>query len=259
MWRLPRPLWRMGWCISASGGPPVGGTVYALNASTGALLWSNGIGNYGVLQSSPAVANGVVYVGTTDTGAGVAAMDASTGALLWSYSPYGVFQSSPAVANGVVYVGSGGLVAPTYPVPSLRVHLCAERQHRRRAVELYRWILEYVSRHCGWGALHRCRRPSVLYRTGDTNELFRKRQYLRLLAAQRRKRRSLPADKTHSGDRPTGRPDHLCLPGMESRSGRCCSGSADHAGSRGHNLGLRPHLRHSGAGHLHNSTLRGNW
>ncbi len=115
MWRLPRPLWRMGWCISASGGPPVGGTVYALNASTGALLWSNGIGNYGVLQSSPAVANGVVYVGTTDTGAGVAAMDASTGALLWSYSPYGVFQSSPAVANGVVYVGSGGLVAPTYP------------------------------------------------------------------------------------------------------------------------------------------------
>ena len=27
----------------------------------------------------------------------------------------------------------------------------------------------------------------------------------------------------------------------------------------GHNPGLRPHLRHAGAGHVHNSALRGNW
>jgi outer membrane protein assembly factor BamB len=53
--------------------------------------------------SSPAVANGVVYVGAVD--ANVYALSASTGAKLWSFLPSGVVPSSPAVANGVVYVG----------------------------------------------------------------------------------------------------------------------------------------------------------
>ena len=38
--------------------------VYALNASTGALLWSYTTGS--AVESSPAVANGVVYVGSYD-------------------------------------------------------------------------------------------------------------------------------------------------------------------------------------------------
>ena len=38
--------------------------VYALNAVTGALLWSYATGN--VVTSSPTVANGVVYVGSWD-------------------------------------------------------------------------------------------------------------------------------------------------------------------------------------------------
>jgi outer membrane protein assembly factor BamB len=75
--------------------------VYALNASTGAQLWSYSIGNF--VGSSPAVANGVVYVG-----GGVAnlyALNASTGAKLWSY-PTGGGGGSPTVVNGVVYIGS---------------------------------------------------------------------------------------------------------------------------------------------------------
>jgi outer membrane protein assembly factor BamB len=39
--------------------------VYALNASTGALLWSYKTRGY--VESSPAVANGRVYVGSDDT------------------------------------------------------------------------------------------------------------------------------------------------------------------------------------------------
>jgi outer membrane protein assembly factor BamB len=58
----------------------------------------------GHVTSSPAVANGVVYVGSFDDN--VYALDASTGALLWSYATGNSVQSSPAVANGVVYVGS---------------------------------------------------------------------------------------------------------------------------------------------------------
>jgi len=72
------------------------GTVSALNADTGAALWTSQ--NVGGDYSSPAVVNGVVYVGT-------AALDAKTGALLWRYTS-GSTYSAPTVANGVVYVGS---------------------------------------------------------------------------------------------------------------------------------------------------------
>ncbi len=57
------------------------------------------------VYSSPAVANGVVYIGSEDNN--VYALNARTGAKLWSYATGGeVTESSPAVANGVVYVGS---------------------------------------------------------------------------------------------------------------------------------------------------------
>ena len=83
------------------------GIVFALNAHTGALLWSYAMGgeDFG-LASSPAVANGVVYVGSASSNSKVYALNAKTGALLWSYPTNGWTYSSPAVANGVVYIGS---------------------------------------------------------------------------------------------------------------------------------------------------------
>jgi outer membrane protein assembly factor BamB len=74
--------------------------VYALNASTGAKLWSYASGD---VESSPAVANGVVYVASA--GGILYALNAKTGAKLWSYTTGNNLFSSPAVANGVVYVG----------------------------------------------------------------------------------------------------------------------------------------------------------
>jgi outer membrane protein assembly factor BamB len=56
------------------------------------------------VSSSPAVANGVVYIGSLN--GGVYAVNATTGALLWSYVTSGSIASSPAVANGTVYIGS---------------------------------------------------------------------------------------------------------------------------------------------------------
>ncbi len=67
-------------------------------------MWSYHEGGGGT-NSSPAVANGVVYIGTINDN--ISGLDASTGAMLWSYTTHGEVQSSPAVANGVVYVGSG--------------------------------------------------------------------------------------------------------------------------------------------------------
>jgi outer membrane protein assembly factor BamB len=117
--------------------------LYALNANSGALLWSHGTG--GLVISSPAVKDGVVYFGSGDnhvyalrakTGDevwihaangpvypspvvvnasvfigsydedNIFALNASTGALLWSYTADGPVFSSPAFADGVVYIGS---------------------------------------------------------------------------------------------------------------------------------------------------------
>jgi outer membrane protein assembly factor BamB len=57
------------------------------------------------VSSSPAVANGAVYIGSPDHN--LYALDATTGKFLWKYETGDVINfSSPAVANGVVYVGS---------------------------------------------------------------------------------------------------------------------------------------------------------
>jgi hypothetical protein len=56
------------------------------------------------VESSPAVANGIVYVGSDDNN--LYALNASAGTTIWTYGTTGLIDSSPAIANGVVYVGS---------------------------------------------------------------------------------------------------------------------------------------------------------
>ena len=53
--------------------------------------------------STPAVANGVVYVDSANIN--LYALNARTGDMLWYIGVYGT--SSPAVVNGVVYIGGG--------------------------------------------------------------------------------------------------------------------------------------------------------
>ena len=77
---------------------PVAGS----NVSNGKLVWNYTTG--GDVWSSPAVANGTVYVGSDDHN--VYAINATTGTKLWNYTTGGAVLSSPAVVNGVVYVGS---------------------------------------------------------------------------------------------------------------------------------------------------------
>jgi outer membrane protein assembly factor BamB len=58
-----------------------------------------------LVDSSPAVANGVVYVGSTD--GNLCAVDARTGNLQWSFDAGFMVVSSPAIADETVYVGGG--------------------------------------------------------------------------------------------------------------------------------------------------------
>ena len=74
---------------------------------TGCLPTDNVIWTYqtlGSVTSSPAVVDGVVYVGSSDRS--VYALNADDGTKLWSAYTNGEVTSSPAVVDGVVYVGS---------------------------------------------------------------------------------------------------------------------------------------------------------
>ena len=99
--------------------PDWGGNIWAVDANTGAKLWGHQLSEYGLTagtlsRTSPAVVNGMVYIGTQFTATGktgwLLALKASTGALVWktqpdTSNPFPVVTGSPAVADGVVYIG----------------------------------------------------------------------------------------------------------------------------------------------------------
>lgn len=110
------------WCAGSNNYPPLApsgaavangiayygtvvGNIYAIDAASGAQLWSAPISSSDT-ASSPSVANGVVYI----SGDGLFAFDAKTGAPLWSSSLVGG-TSAPAVVGGVVYASGNVLAA----------------------------------------------------------------------------------------------------------------------------------------------------
>ncbi len=74
-----------------------------LPAVAGELAWR--YETDGVVGSSPAVSDGVVYVGSSDNH--VYALDAMDGSLIWRFETGKPVGSLPTVSDGVVYVGSG--------------------------------------------------------------------------------------------------------------------------------------------------------
>jgi len=76
--------------------------VYALDAYTGTCYWRYSLPGMGTL-SSPAVVNGVVYIGSDY---GVFAINAYTGAKIWQSSPDIMTVSSPTVSGEMVFIGS---------------------------------------------------------------------------------------------------------------------------------------------------------
>ena len=66
------------------------------------LAWQAATG--GIVESSPAVVNGLVISGTFDNA--VVAFDAASGDEVWRFSVGGLVRSSPAVVDGVAYFGA---------------------------------------------------------------------------------------------------------------------------------------------------------
>jgi outer membrane protein assembly factor BamB len=83
-------------------------SVYALDQATGATLWTALLQRGDHMDSSPAVANGVVYIGGYRN---TYALDARTGAVIWTARGVAAYGLGVAYANGVLYVASDSLYA----------------------------------------------------------------------------------------------------------------------------------------------------
>jgi outer membrane protein assembly factor BamB len=80
----------------------VGGTaLYALSATDGHIVWRSR--SVGVNVTTPAVAEGRVFVNSQDPQFGLFAFSASNGTLLWRSQMPGEAEATVTVANGVIY------------------------------------------------------------------------------------------------------------------------------------------------------------
>jgi outer membrane protein assembly factor BamB len=90
------------------------GSLFALNATTGAVLWQATPG--GTIVASPAVSGGpgnqAVFVG--DLNDNEYGFSLATGAQLFSAAATGIIQESAAVADGALYFASNGTSTPTH-------------------------------------------------------------------------------------------------------------------------------------------------
>ena len=94
--------------------PDWGGNITAVSASSGKLIWSHQLSDYGLpanthSRTSPAVVGGVLYLGTQEN-AYLLAINATTGALVWktqleTADPFAIVTTSPTVSGGTVYTG----------------------------------------------------------------------------------------------------------------------------------------------------------
>jgi outer membrane protein assembly factor BamB len=78
------------------------GTLFVVDAGTGALAWSSG--TLDAVRSSPVIAGGRVYFASWDDH--LYAVDLATHELLWRVDTGGIVQSTPALGEGKVVVGS---------------------------------------------------------------------------------------------------------------------------------------------------------
>lgn len=76
--------------------------IYAIFISNGSLNWK--YTTDGIIESTPSIAQGVVYVGSNDNN--LYALDAENKDLIWKYSTQGSLSSSPSVIKGNVLIGS---------------------------------------------------------------------------------------------------------------------------------------------------------
>lgn len=103
--------------------------VYAMNASTGNVLWSTTLGSGPVppayKSSVITVDNGVVYVGNPVTSQ-LFALNENTGAIMWTFQyqnagPAGAGRGGAVVYHGVLWVASGPIIYAINPTTGVEI------------------------------------------------------------------------------------------------------------------------------------------
>jgi outer membrane protein assembly factor BamB len=80
-------------------------SLYAINAGNGHIRWFRPMGSSSSpINSSPAVAYGLVYIGAGD--GRLYALNAATGIIRWSYNTGSPIDSTPVLADGTIYFGN---------------------------------------------------------------------------------------------------------------------------------------------------------
>jgi hypothetical protein len=87
------------------------GWLYCLDVTTGNLIWDKLLTQEGALVSSPAIADGKIYINSMayfHLHGYLYCLDAMTGDSIWQYWLYQTIYSSPAIADGRVFLVSQG-------------------------------------------------------------------------------------------------------------------------------------------------------
>jgi outer membrane protein assembly factor BamB len=108
------------------------GVVRALDARTGAQLWHVATG--ATIAMTPALADGLLFVGDHRQPGALMALDANSGAQRWQTVFPGGVRSEPAIANGIVYVGESG--------GDQCFHAGLHALRERSGAEVWRWYVD---------------------------------------------------------------------------------------------------------------------
>jgi outer membrane protein assembly factor BamB len=110
------------------GGPEHFGVSSSAAPSLTTVVWK--YKTNGRVISSPAVSDGVLYVGSTDNS--LYALSQADGSLKWKFATRGPILSSPAVAGGLVYFGSldGNIYAVETATGKERWHFATKGERR---------------------------------------------------------------------------------------------------------------------------------
>ena len=83
------------------------GAWVALDANTGAILWSTANPSNDTSQGPVSLTNGVLFAGSVAPNGPLYAIDAKTGTILWSYNTGATIYGGVSASYGCIYLGNG--------------------------------------------------------------------------------------------------------------------------------------------------------
>jgi outer membrane protein assembly factor BamB len=111
-----------------------------LNADNGEEVWYF---DGGLIQASPALAGGVVYVGGINTS--LYALNALTGSKIWEFSTGSYIRGEAVVADGIVYVGT--LDGTVYAIGAKYYVIDFNYDGKVNYQDIYMFLGAYINHH----------------------------------------------------------------------------------------------------------------